>query len=282
MPATSSRRSVPRVDILGVGVSAINMDDALEVIDGWITAGVRHYVCITGVHGVMESQRDEALRRIHNSAGLVTPDGMPLVWLSRWRGWRGTTRVYGPDLMLALCERSLATGYRHFFYGGKDGVPERLAERLQKRYPGLAVAGIYSPSFKPIAALESDEVIARINDTKPDIVWVGLGTPKQEHWMAQHVGRLSASALVGVGAAFDFHAGLQRQAPRWMQRSGLEWLFRLANEPRRLWRRYLINNSLFVWLTLLQMWRPRSPSTFEATLDQVESSGTTHPERNVV
>jgi N-acetylglucosaminyldiphosphoundecaprenol N-acetyl-beta-D-mannosaminyltransferase len=258
---------VPRVDILGVGVSAINMDDALEVIDGWITAGVRRYVCITGVHGVMESQRDDVLRRIHNSAGLVTPDGMPLVWLSRWRGWRNTTRVYGPDLMLALCERSLATGYRHFFYGGKDGVPERLVQRLQKRYPGLAVAGTYSPPFKSVAAPESDDVIDRINSSKPDIVWVGLGTPKQEHWMAQHLDLLHAPVLVGVGAAFDFHAGLQRQAPRWMQRSGLEWLFRLANEPRRLWRRYLINNPSFVWLTLRQMWRSPSPAATDVSLD---------------
>lgn len=256
MPVIETGRSVPRVDILGVGVSAINMDDALEVIDEWITTGARRYVCITGVHGVMESQRDEALRRIHNGAGLVTPDGMPLVWLSRWRGWHRTTRVYGPDLMLALCERSLATGYRHFFYGGKEGVPERLARRLQKRYPGLMVAGTYSPPFKAVTDQEGEAVIDRINAAKPDIVWVGLGTPKQEHWMAQHVDRLNASVLLGVGAAFDFHAGLKRQAPRWMQQSGLEWLFRLATEPRRLWRRYLVNNPLFVWLTFLQMWRP--------------------------
>jgi N-acetylglucosaminyldiphosphoundecaprenol N-acetyl-beta-D-mannosaminyltransferase len=280
MPATNSARSIPRVDILGVGVSAINMDDALDVIDGWITGGFRQYVCITGVHGIMESQRDEALRRIHNNAGLVTPDGMPLVWLSKWRGWRRTTRVYGPDLMLALCERSLATGYRHFFYGGKEGVPERLARRLQKRYPGLVVAGTYSPSFKAVAAQESDEVLDLINDAKPDIVWVGLGTPKQEHWMAQHVERLSACVLVGVGAAFDFHAGLQRQAPRWMQQSGLEWVFRLANEPRRLWRRYLVNNPMFVWLTLLQIWRPSAIGGNAATPDLAESSGT-QPDRKV-
>ena len=281
MPAIEAGRSVPRVDILGVGVSAINMDDALEVIDEWITTGVRRYVCITGVHGVMESQRDEALRRIHNGAGLVTPDGMPLVWLSKWRGWHRTTRVYGPDLMLALCERSLATGYRHFFYGGKEGVPERLARRLQKRYPGLTVAGTYSPPFKAVTEQEGEAVIDRINAAKPDIVWVGLGTPKQEHWMAQHVDRLTASVLLGVGAAFDFHAGLKRQAPRWMQRSGLEWLFRLATEPRRLWRRYLVNNPLFVWLTLLQMWRPTSLAVTEGQRDCAEPAAAP-PEREVV
>lgn len=271
-------RTVPRVDVLGVGVSAINMDIAIDVIDRWITSGTRHYVCITGVHGVMESQRDEALRRIHNEAGLVTPDGMPLVWLSKWRGWRNTSRVYGPDLMLALCERSQATGYRHYFYGGQPGVPEQLARRLQHRFPGLAVTGTFSPPFRPLSAAEQTEIVARINDARPDIVWVGLGTPKQERWMAQHVSRLHASALIGVGAAFDLHAGLRRQAPSWMQRTGLEWLFRLGQEPRRLWRRYLVNNPLFLWLTVLQMWRAgyASQGTADATVD----SNTT-PERKV-
>jgi len=255
MLSTEVHRVIPRVDVLGVGVSAINMDHALEEIDNWIIGGFRKYVCVTGVHGVMESQRDDSLRQIHNAAGLVTPDGMPLVWLSRWRGFRHTTRVYGPDLMLAVCERSIATGYRHFFYGGHEGVPERLVQRLTKRFPGLAVAGIYSPPFRSMTDDEREDVIRSINEVKPDIVWVGLGTPKQEHWMADHVERLSAAVLIGVGAAFDFHAGLKRQAPQWMQRSGLEWLFRLSSEPRRLWRRYLVNNPLFIWLTLMQMWR---------------------------
>jgi N-acetylglucosaminyldiphosphoundecaprenol N-acetyl-beta-D-mannosaminyltransferase len=234
------------------------MDDALEVIDGWITSGDRQYVCVTGVHGVMESQRDASLRQIHNAAGLVTPDGMPLVWLSRWRGFRNTTRVYGPDLMLAVCERSLAAGYRHFFYGGDEGVSERLVRRLEKRFPGLIVAGTYSPPFRPMTPEEGEDVVRRINDAKPDIVWVGLSTPKQERWMAEFVNRLTASVLIGVGAAFDFNAGVKRQAPLWMQRSGLEWLFRLASEPRRLGRRYLVNNPSFVWLTLLQSWRAAS------------------------
>lgn len=274
-------RSVPRVDILGIGVNAINMDDALDVIDRWITAGARQYVCVMGVHGVMESQRDETLRRIHNTAGLVTPDGMPLVWLSRWRGWRNTSRVYGPDLMLALCDRSMATGYRHFFYGGHEGVPERLARRLEKRYPGLAVVGTYSPPFRAMTEEEEAQVVRRLNEAKPDIVWVGLGTPKQERWMATHVSQLTASVLIGVGAAFDFHAGLKRQAPRWMQHSGLEWLFRLASEPRRLWRRYLVNNPLFVWLTLLQMWRARALLANRGDVDHPRTRGT-QPKRTVV
>jgi N-acetylglucosaminyldiphosphoundecaprenol N-acetyl-beta-D-mannosaminyltransferase len=247
--------AVPRVDVLGVQVSVLDMDSTLDILDRWITEGHREYVCVTGVHGVMESRRNEELRKIHNAAGLVTADGMPLVWWSRWHGWRDARRVYGPDLLLASCERSLTTGYRHFFYGGGEGVADLLAKRLSRRYPGLAVAGTYTPPFRPLTADEDQEVVHRINDAAPDIVWVGLSTPKQEFWMAEHVGRLDVPALIGVGAAFDFHAGLKPQAPRWMQHSGLEWLFRLGTEPRRLWKRYLINNPAFVWLAMQELWR---------------------------
>jgi N-acetylglucosaminyldiphosphoundecaprenol N-acetyl-beta-D-mannosaminyltransferase len=235
-----------RVDVLGVGVSAIDMEQALVAIQGWIARGERQYVCVTGVHGVMESQRDPELRRIHNAAGLVTPDGMPLVWLARRAGFPHVDRVYGPDLMLACCDRSVRLGYRHFFYGGGPGVPERLADRLATRFPGLRGGGTYSPPFRSGGGAESDDVIQRINASGADIVWVGLSTPKQEQWMHVHRGRLAAPVLVGVGAAFDFHAGVKRQAPRWMQRSGLEWLFRLGQEPRRLWRRYSYNNVRFI------------------------------------
>jgi N-acetylglucosaminyldiphosphoundecaprenol N-acetyl-beta-D-mannosaminyltransferase len=245
--------TILRANILGVGVSAVDMAMALRAIEGWIARREPHYICVTTVHGVMESQRDENLRRIHNAAGLVTPDGMPLVWLSRLMGFRHVERVYGPDLMLAVCERSTAKGYRQFFYGGGPGVAEKLAVRLQSRFPGLKLAGTCSPPFRPLTAEEDRAVVERINAAQPDIVWVGISTPKQERWMAEHVGRLSAPVLVGVGAAFDFQAGLKRQAPRWMQKSGLEWLFRLLMEPRRLWRRYLINNPWFLWLILLQV-----------------------------
>lgn len=243
---------IERTDVLGVGVSAVNMELALRTIEGWIARGEQHYVCVSGVHGVMESQADEALRQIHNRAGMVTPDGMPLVWLSRLNGRRHVDRVYGPDLMLACCELSLRRGYRHYFYGGAEGVPELLAERLSKRFPGLRVVGTYSPPFRPLTPEEDETLVDRINATEPDIVWVGLSTPKQERWMAAHVGRVRAPVLIGVGAAFDFHAGLKKQAPFWMQRSGLEWLFRLGTEPRRLWKRYLVNNPRFVWRILLQ------------------------------
>jgi N-acetylglucosaminyldiphosphoundecaprenol N-acetyl-beta-D-mannosaminyltransferase len=246
---------VPRIDVLGVGVSAIDIPIALATIDAWIAAREPHYVCVTGVHGVMESQRDEALRRVHNDAGLVTPDGMPLVWLGRWYGQRRMDRVYGPDLMLACCAQSRARGYRHFFYGGGDGVAELLSERLQARVPGLQVVGTYTPPFRPLSEPEEAELARRIAAAAPDILWVGLSTPKQERWMAEHIGRLQVPVMIGVGAAFDFHAGLKRQAPRWVQRAGLEWLFRLGTEPRRLWRRYLTNNPRFVWYVAQQLLR---------------------------
>lgn len=242
-----------RVDVLGVGVSAITMAQALSIIESWIAKREAHYVCITGVHGVMESQRDEALRDIHNEAGLVTPDGMPLVWLSRLWGQRHVERVYGPDLLLACCQRSIERGYAHFFYGGADGVPERLAARLSAKFPGLRVAGTFSPPFRALTPEEDEDIVNRINDAKPDIIWVGLSTPKQERWMHRYRRRLQAPVMVGVGAAFDFHAGLKRQAPYWMQRSGLEWLFRMLSEPQRLGPRYLVNNPAFVWRVLQQM-----------------------------
>ncbi len=244
--------TVHRVNLLGVGVSAIDMDQALARIGGWMDRREQHYVCVTGVHGIMESQRDAALRSIHNGAGLVTPDGMPLVWLSHFYGHSQVDRVYGPDLMLACCRQFLGRRTRHFFYGGAVGVGSRLAQRLQASFPGLVVAGTYTPPFSALGPAEDAAIVRDINTSEPDIVWVGLSTPKQERWMADHVGRLTAPVLIGVGAAFDFHAGLKRQAPRWLQRAGLEWLFRLATEPRRLWRRYLRNNPLFVWHALLQ------------------------------
>ncbi len=241
-----------RVNILGVGVSAINMAMALDTIDGWIVRREANYVTITGVHGVMESQVDVDVRRIHNQAGMVAPDGMPLVWLGRLSGHNHVDRVYGPDLMLALCDRSTTKGYRQYFYGGDDGVPELLKSKLVNRFPGLNVVGTFSPPFRALSDEEDEKIVEDINDAEPDIVWVGLSTPKQERWMAAHVNRLKAPVLIGVGAAFDFHTGLKMQAPRWIQRGGLEWLFRLLTEPRRLWRRYLRNNPLFILMILQQ------------------------------
>lgn len=245
-----SRRDVSRFDVLGVPVSALTMQSALETIDGWISSRTPHYVCVTGVHGVMESQRDDELRRIHESAGLVTPDGMPLVWVAHAVGLRWVERVYGPDLMLACCG---VNRYRHFLYGGGPGLAERLADRLTARFPDLQIVGTCSPPFRALTPEEDQAMVDQINAAAPDIVWVGLSTPKQERWMSAHVGRLTAPVLVGVGAAFDFHAGVKPQAPRWMRRSGLEWSFRLMTEPRRLWKRYAVNNPTFVWRVARQL-----------------------------
>ena len=244
-----------RFDILGVPVSALTRASAVETIDGWIQNRSAQYVCVTGVHGVMESQRDEELRRIHEGAGMVTPDGMPLVWIAHARRLSWVERVYGPDLMLDCCSAGLDRGYRHFFYGGADGIATRLADRLCGRFPGLIVAGTYTPPFRDLTEAESTALAARINEAGADIVWVGLSTPKQERWMAAHRRLLTAPVLVGVGAAFDFHAGVKPQAPRWMQRSGLEWSFRLATEPRRLWKRYAVNNSTFLWKLSVSSWQ---------------------------
>lgn len=241
-----------RVNVLGVGITPTNVPAALDTIAGWIERGEHHYVCVTGVHGITESLGDDDLKRIHNRSGATVPDGMPMVWLSHRAGFPQAGRVYGPDLMLALCELVAANGYTNFLYGGAAGVPEQLAHNLQSRFPGLRVVGAYSPPFRPLTPAEDEAVVAGINAARPHIVWVGLSTPKQERWMAAHRERLLANVLIGVGAAFDIHTNRRRQAPRWMQRNGLEWFYRLLQEPRRLWRRYLLGNSRFALHLFLQ------------------------------
>lgn len=243
----------PRTNILGVGVSALTMPLALEQIAGWIEQDSRQYVCCTNTHLITESRSRPELRKALNTAGLVTPDGMPLVWLSRWLGHPEVRRVYGPDLLLAACAYGQSRGWRHLFYGGAPGVASLLAERLKTRCPGMVIAGTHSPPFGTLSADEDNAELLRINAARADILWVGLGAPKQELWMAGHQGKAEVPVMIGVGAAFDFHAGLKKQAPLWMQRSGLEWLFRLVSEPKRLGPRYLVNNPLFVALVLLQL-----------------------------
>lgn len=258
IPSARGKRAIDRCNVLGVGISTVNPVSALARIERWIADGTPNYVTVTGVHGVMESLRDPELMRIHNEAGMVTPDGMPMVWISRLRGFGHVERVYGPDLMLDVCARSVETGWRHYFYGGAHGVADSLAHRLRQRFPGLNVAGTVCPPFRPMTEPEDGRLVERINEARPDIVWVGLSTPKQEFWMARHLGRVRAPVLIGVGAAFDFHAGLKPQAPRWMQRNGLEWFFRLLTEPRRLGRRYLVNNTAFVY-HFLRSWTHAAP-----------------------
>ena len=242
-----------RANVLGIGISAINLDLAGAAVAAALERKARGYVCVTGVHGVMEAQGDARLRGILNGAFLNTPDGMPMVWVGKLQGFGHMGRVYGPDLMNRVCELSRRKGWTHFLYGGGDGVAQELQRRLEDKFPGLNIVGTWTPPFRPLDAAEEAELARTVNALKPDIFWVGLSTPKQEKFMAQYVEKLEVTLLFGVGAAFDFHAGRVRQAPRWMQRSGLEWLFRLCCEPRRLWRRYFSNNPRFAFRIICQL-----------------------------
>jgi N-acetylglucosaminyldiphosphoundecaprenol N-acetyl-beta-D-mannosaminyltransferase len=242
--------SISRENLLGVGISAVNLDQALERIQAWAKGGHRTYVCLAAAHSLLDCQRDAELRKVFNASGLTTPDGMPLVWLLRLRGHEHVTRVYGADLMRSTCAASVPLNLGHFFLGGGPGVAERLSRSLSSRTPGLRVCGWLSPPFRPLSPEEDRGLVEEINAAKPEILWVGLGSPKQEHWMAEHRSRIDAPVIIGVGAAFDFLSGHKPQAPRWMQRSGLEWLFRLAHEPRRLWRRYAAYPLFLLLLTL--------------------------------
>ncbi|MEX1218802.1 MAG: WecB/TagA/CpsF family glycosyltransferase [Solirubrobacterales bacterium] len=236
-----------RVNILGVEVDAVSVDDVWPQVQSWLAAGRREYVCVTGVHGVTECQRDSELLHIHNRSGLTVPDGMPLVWCGRYAGASGIDRVYGPQMMLEVCRRASEAGVKSFFYGGKEGVPELLAKRLREMIPGLQVVGCHSPPFGPIGPGEEQEAIEMIEASGAELIWVGLSTPKQERRMAELRQKLSGPrVLFGVGAAFDINAGLVPDAPVWLGRLGLHWLFRLVLEPRRLWRRYLRANPAFV------------------------------------
>jgi N-acetylglucosaminyldiphosphoundecaprenol N-acetyl-beta-D-mannosaminyltransferase len=220
-------------------VHAVQIPEVVSRIEHWIQSGARgRYIAVTGMHGIAESRNDGDFRRALESADLVVPDGMPLVWLARWHRHPLKRRVYGPELMETFC-RETGSAYRHFFYGGGPGTAERLADSLQQRY-GIAVAGTFCPPFRPLAEDETQNVTRLIRAAAPDVLWVGLSTPKQEKWMLQNRETIPVPVMLGVGAAFDVNCGRTRQAPRWMREHGLEWFFRLSTEPKRLWRRYLV------------------------------------------
>jgi N-acetylglucosaminyldiphosphoundecaprenol N-acetyl-beta-D-mannosaminyltransferase len=237
---------MPRAEVLGIELALTDYEGTMDWMDAVIRD--RHRVCLTAaaVHLVMVAQEDPDTARAVRRA-LAVPDGVPLVWALRALGHKQATRVYGPDLMALYCERSAQTGTTMFLYGGRsEEALDQLIESLRERYPGLRIVGGWSPPFRELTDAERDEVAQRINASGADVVWVGTGQPKQEKWMAEMRGRLDAPILAAVGAAFDFHAGLVPQAPDWMQRVGLEWCYRLAREPRRLWRRYARYNPRFV------------------------------------
>jgi len=238
--------------VLGVRVDAIQIPDVIGLMGSWISARTAcHFIAFTGMHGIAETRYDPSFKQILNSADLVVADGMTVVWLGRWHGHAMRRRVYGPELMESFC-RQTGPLYQHYFYGGSPGVADRLAEVLGQRY-GVRTVGTYSPPFRALTEEETVEVDRRIEAAAPDVVWVGLSTPKQERWMFEHRPRLTVPILAGVGAAFDFAAGIRKQAPAWVQERGIEWLFRLTQEPRRLWRRYLVTGPVFLWNVALEL-----------------------------
>jgi N-acetylglucosaminyldiphosphoundecaprenol N-acetyl-beta-D-mannosaminyltransferase len=235
-----------KFNVLGVRVDAVQIPDVVARMEHWISeSSGSHFIAVTGMHGVTEAQHDHAFKAILNSADLVVPDGMPLVWLGRWHGHALQRRVYGPELMQTFC-RETGPKYRHYLYGGMPGVPDLLARVMKERY-AINVVGGYSPPFRALTPDEDTEILERIHQAQPDVLWVGLSTPKQERWMHEHRPRLRVPVVVGVGAAFDLNSGRAVQAPSWMREHGLEWSFRLMLEPRRLWRRYIVYGSEFMW-----------------------------------
>jgi len=237
-----------KYNLLGVGMSRINLDSGTEAVFHAVKERRRGYVTVTGVHGVIEAQDDPEFRRILNGSLMTTPDGMPTVWCGRAKGYHEMGRVYGPDLMWRVFGESAARGVRHFFYGGREGVADLLKQKLEDRFPGVQITGTYCPPFRPLNDKELADLQQKVREAQPDILWVGLSTPKQERFMSEYFQKLDVTLMIGVGAAFDFHAGLVAQAPRWVQRSGLEWFYRLCTEPKRLWRRYLTIVPRFIWL----------------------------------
>jgi len=252
----------PRINVLGVGISILNLESVQQqLLDAVDSAGFQGYVTITGVHGVVEAQKDDELKKIHNRSFLTTPDGMPMVWLGNWSGYDHMDRVYGPELMLNIMQFSQMSGHGHYFFGGAEGVAQELEQKLVRRYDGLKVVGTYTPPFRPLTEDEELALHDQLQACRPHFVWVGLSTPKQERFMHNFLAKYPDLAkdwphgivMLGVGAAFDFHSGRVKQAPYWVQRSGFEWLYRTMMDPKRLLPRYLRSNTIFIARIFPQM-----------------------------
>jgi len=259
----------PRANILGVGIHALDIGGAVQFIDDCIRSGTKGYVCVAGVHGVMEARRQAEFRDILDKALLVTSDGMPTVWIGRLQKQCQMGRVFGPDFMREVCARSVTSQYTHFLYGGKPAIADELRGKLEQWFPGIRIVGTFTPPFRPLNRQEETQLISTVANLKPDVIWVGLSTPKQERFMAEMIDKLSCKLMIGVGAAFDFHTGKLKDAPQWVKTAGLQWLHRLYQDPGRLWKRYLFNNSEFLWNVALQMTRVRH---YELTTDLVTTS----------
>jgi len=246
-----------KVNVLGVGVHAVNMQNTTVILNSHLRTRTKGYVCLTGVHGIMEVHRDSALRSIFAEALLVAPDGMPTVWMGHWQGFNKMERVFGPDLMLEIIGHKEFRDRVHFFCGGEPGVAENLQREMTHRFPWVKIAGTFTPPFRQMTLEEESDFAEKVRLLQPDIIWVGLSTPKQELFMARYLPLLDTKLMIGVGAAFLFHTGAIRDSPLWVKRAGLQWVHRLIQEPSRLWKRYLMNNPLFIALILLQFWGVR-------------------------
>ena len=235
-------------------IDAIQIPQVLQEMEKWIgEKNFGNYICISNMNDIAYGYKDEQIKKATNAASLSVPDGMSLVFLARLKGFDIKERVYGADLMQGFFKMAVQKGYRNYFYGGSEEALKGLTANVKKQFPQLKIAGFYSPPFRPLDKKEKGEIIDKINEVSPDVLWVGLGCPKQQLWMSEHRGRLKVPVMVGVGAAFDFLSGNKKQAPKWMRNNGLEWLFRLVKEPKRLWKRYLIGNTIFVWLVLKEL-----------------------------
>lgn len=249
--------TVPTITIGVVQVHAISLADLLQAYDQMIGQREQGYTCFCEAHLCVRAARDPRVRGVLEGARYVLPDGVATTWGARMLGEKFPERLSGPSVMLELCRHGLDKGYRHFFYGGAAGVPDRLAERLKERFPGLNVVGTYSPPFRELSPEEDAELVELINCARPDIVWVGLGAPKQEVWANEHVNKLAAPLLLPVGAAFDFHSGTRKWAPRWIRTLGMEWVYRMCTGGRRVFIRNATNESLFTGMILRQAIRKR-------------------------
>jgi N-acetylglucosaminyldiphosphoundecaprenol N-acetyl-beta-D-mannosaminyltransferase len=246
-------RPAEQVNVLGIGVHPIDLQKSAWILQRRIQEKRKGYVCLAGVHGVMEAQRNPHLKAILAEALLVVPDGMPTVWMGHMQGFCAMQRVFGPDLMIDIISRSEFRNCVHFFCGGEPGVADKLKANILEQFPWVKIAGTYSPPFRPMTATEEEDLAATLRLLQPDVIWVGLSTPKQEQFMARYLPMLDTKLMIGVGAAFLFHTGAIKDSPRWVKHIGLQWLHRLWQEPSRLWKRYVLNNPLFVVYAFLQI-----------------------------
>lgn len=265
--SAARRHSV--ANVLGIDVDAIDMERALEHVSALLQSTRKGYICAAGVHGIMEAQRSEEVFHAYAGSEMTIPDGMPLVWVGHFQGHTSMQRVTGPDLMREIFRREEFNNVTHFFYGGQPGIAEELKKTLKKQFPWSKIVGTYTPPFRDLSRVEQEEFTKNIRKLKPDIIWVGISCPRQELFMARTLADLDTKLMFGVGAAFDYHTGRIRDCAEWIKRAGLQWLHRLAQDPRRLWRRYLRNNPAFLWQITWQLFGLRKYPIRHRKLEEI-------------